>query len=119
MFKAFRLAALTTALVAVTTASIVAPMAASAAPAANDTTQFGAPVAPSNAQRHIMLTADTRYVNVDDGDTIEFQTAKGNFTWHFDTLVGESAFDLNKIAPAGTLSRNVTVYVGANPLYRG
>jgi hypothetical protein len=118
MFKAFRLAALTTALVAVTTASIVAPMSASAAPV-NGTTQFGEAVAPSNAQRHIMLTADTRYVNVDDGDTVEFQTAKGNFTWHFDTLVGESAFDLNKIAPAGTLPRDVTVYVGANPLYRG
>lgn len=115
MFKSIR----TAALIAATAASAIASATVSAAPAANDTAQYGAAVAPSNAQRQVVLTPDTPFVNVNDGDTVEFQTNNGNFTWHFDTLRGESAFDLEKIAPAGALTRKVTVYVGANPLYRG
>jgi hypothetical protein len=30
-----------------------------------------------------------------------------------------ASFDLSKIAPTGSIDHKVTVYVGANPVYRG
>jgi hypothetical protein len=112
MFNAIRTAAL-----AATLATTLA--AASTAFAANGTAEYGSAVAPSNAQRHIVIDANTPWVNVDNGDTVEFRSNGTSFTWHFDTLRNETAFDLSKIAPAGSVDHKVTVYVAANPLYRG
>lgn len=110
MFNAIRIAALTAALAAT---------ASGAFASTSGTAVYGKSVAPSNAQRLIALTPATAGVNVDNGDTVEFKTASGeSFTWHFDTLTGESAFNLAKIAPAGSVDPKVIVYVGANPLYR-
>jgi hypothetical protein len=113
MYNAIRIAALTT--------TLVTALATSSAAFANvqGPALYGAAVASSNAQRHIVITDDTRYVNVDNGDTIEFQINGASYTWHFDTLWNETAFDLSKIVPAGALNKPVTVYVAANPLYRG
>ncbi|MES2346749.1 MAG: CzcE family metal-binding protein [Pseudomonadota bacterium] len=111
MFNAIRIASLTAAL----TATLAAPTAF----AANGTAEYGSAVAPSNAQRHVVINANTPWVNVDNGDTVEFQSNGTSFTWHFDTLHDETAFDLSKIAPAGSVDHKVTVYVASNPLYRG
>ncbi|GJI91600.1 CzcE family metal-binding protein [Duganella hordei] len=111
MFNAIRIASLT--------AALTATLAASTAFAANGTAEYGSAVAPSNAQRHIVINASTPWVNVDNGDTVEFQSNGTSFTWHFDTLRDETAFDLSKIAPAGSVDHKVTVYVASNPLYRG
>ena len=110
MLNAIRMAALSAAL---------AVTASGAFASTSGTAIYGRAVPPSNAQRHIALTPATAGVNVDNGDTVEFKTADGeSFTWHFDTLTGESAFKLANIAPAGRVDPKVIVYVGANPLYR-
>lgn len=110
MFNAIRMTALVAALAAASTAAYANT---------SGTAAYGKAVAPANAQRTVTLTAATAGVNVDNGDTVEFRTASGDrFTWHFDTLTGESAFQLAKIAPAGSVDPKVVVYVGANPLYR-
>jgi plastocyanin len=110
MLNAIRMAAL---------AATLAAASAGAFASTAGTGAYGKAVAPANAQRQIALTPATSGVNVDNGDTVEFKTADGStFTWHFDTLVGESAFSLAKIAPAGSVDPKVIVYVGANPLYR-
>jgi endonuclease YncB( thermonuclease family) len=109
MFKALRTAIIATAFAAT----------ASGAHAAVDTKEFGMATSAANADRHIVIKPDTKWANVDDGDTVEFQVGGKSFTWHFATLRGESAFDLSKIAPEGIDVGNIIVYVGANPLYRG
>jgi endonuclease YncB( thermonuclease family) len=109
MFKALRTAIIATAFAAT----------ASGAHAAVDTKEFGMATSAANADRHIVIKPDTKWANVDDGDTVEFQVGGKSFTWHFATLRGESAFELSKIAPEGIDVRNIIVYVGANPLYRG
>jgi endonuclease YncB( thermonuclease family) len=113
MFNAIRIAALTT--------TLVTALATSSAAFANvqGPALYGAPVASSNADRQIVIKPDTKYANVNDGDTVEFQVDGKSFTWHFDTLRGESAFELSKIAPEGIDVGKIIVYVGANPLYRG
>jgi len=87
--------------------------------AATNTKEFGMATNAGSADRHVVIKADTKWVNIDDGDTVQFDVEGKSFTWHFDTLRGESAFDLSKIAPEGVDVGKVTVYVAANPLYRG
>lgn len=81
---------------------------------------YGAPAAASApvAQR-IVLTAATKSVNVNNGDTVEFVIDGKTFRWHFDTFNNETNFKLAKIAPAGIAADGITVYVGPNPTYRG
>lgn len=108
MFKALRITIIT------------ATLAAGAAHASvNPHPQFGMAAAPANADRHIVIKADTKWVNVDNGDTVTFEVDGKSFTWHFDTLHSEQAFDLAKIAPEGVNAGTATVYVASNPLYRG
>lgn len=69
--------------------------------------------------RVVTINADTKWVNVDNGDTVTFNVNGKTFTWQASTLHTEEAFDLAKIAPAGIDAGKVTVYVASNPLYRG
>ena len=109
MFKALR---------ATIIAAAIAGTASGAYAAAN-TKEFGMSSSAANADHHVVIKQDTKWVNIDDGDTVEFNVGDKSFTWHFDTLRGESAFELSKIAPEGIDVSKVIVYVGANPLYRG
>jgi hypothetical protein len=77
---------------------------------------LGSPAAGSFAQRTINLLPDTRYVNVEQGETIKFSSGGKTFTWNFDTL-GTPTFNLAKIAPKDINSGNIQVYVSRNPLY--
>jgi endonuclease YncB( thermonuclease family) len=90
-----------------------------AANTGNSTKEFGMATPAGSADRHVVIKPGAKWVNVDDGDTVEFNVEGKSFTWHFDTLHGESAFELSKIAPEGIDVSKVIVYVGANPLYRG
>jgi hypothetical protein len=85
----------------------------------NNAKEFGMASNAASADRHVVVKADTKWVNIDDGDTVQFDVDGKSFTWHFDTLRGESAFELSKIAPEGVDAGKVIVYVAANPLYRG
>jgi hypothetical protein len=80
--------------------------------------EYGNPAPAASAERHITITDTTKWVNLNDGDTVEFTLGERRFTWHFDTLNGAGAFDLSKIAPS-IMSGKVIVYLGANPLYQG
>ncbi|MFZ4878261.1 CzcE family metal-binding protein [Janthinobacterium sp. Mn2066] len=80
---------------------------------------YGTPVTTAAADRVINITADTKYVSVNNGETVQFKAGDKMFTWHFDTFPEEARFDLSKIAPAGFTAMPVRVYVASNPLYRG
>jgi len=101
-------------------AAITVTVATGAAQASvNPHPQFGMATQAGNADRHITINAGTKWVNVNNGDTVTFDIDGKSFTWHFDTLHSEEAFDLSKIAPEGVAAGMVTVYVASNPLYRG
>ena len=69
----------------------------------------------SAANRTIVITPGTEYVNVTGGETINFVVGGKSFAWTFD---GPSiAFNLDRAAPANTLDHKVMVYVAINPLY--
>lgn len=73
--------------------------------------------AMASGQRTVTITAATRWVNVTSGETVRFIAGSRSFTWHFQTGVTVSKFDLNLVAPAGMLPHALTVYVAPNPLY--
>jgi hypothetical protein len=105
---------------ALRTTIIAATLFTGAAHAAvNPNPQFGMAESNASADRQVTINANTKSVNVNNGDTVAFNVNGKTFTWHFDTLHAEEAFSLAKIAPAGIDLGNVTVYVGSNPLYRG
>ncbi|HEY8102506.1 MAG TPA: CzcE family metal-binding protein [Burkholderiaceae bacterium] len=71
---------------------------------------WGDPAPASAATRTIVIEPDTKYVNVEGGETITFISADKTFTWNF-APQGGSYFDLNKIAPQGALDHRVMVSV--------
>ena len=74
---------------------------------------WGSPVPVAEAQRSIVLTAETRWVNVNQGEVIRFVIGGSEFGWKFDGL-GTRSFDLQPLAPSGALARPVTVYVAGS-----
>ncbi|MDM0020831.1 CzcE family metal-binding protein [Variovorax saccharolyticus] len=72
---------------------------------------------PNQASRTIVITPATKYVNVADGEVVTFRSNDTAFTWYIDGPQGLYSFQLNTIAPSGTLDHAVTVYVAPNPLY--
>jgi hypothetical protein len=82
------------------------------------TADFGQSVPNATAARVISIDSSTKYVNVEDGETVQFEVQGQCFTWHFSTFPN-TAFDLRRIAPSGISVGAVEVYVASNPLYRG
>jgi hypothetical protein len=81
---------------------------------------FGEPAqAPSNeravytalAERTIAITGDTKWVNVNHYEVVRFTSNGREFTWYFDGVAQPRPFNLAEIAPAGFVTRSVTVYV--------
>ena len=93
--------------------------AAQAAAPSGTSADFGSAASTVAAERQIDLTAATKSVNVNDGETVRFTANGKSFTWHFDTYANQGAFDLSKIAPADVMVNGVHVYVAANPIYNG
>lgn len=110
MFKSIRATIIATAILA----------AAGAAHAASDQrAEYGMAAGTALADRVITVDTDTKWVNVNNGDTVAFNVNGKTFTWHFSTLRNESQLKLMNIAPEGVDTGKVVVYVGSNPLYRG
>lgn len=82
-------------------------------------TNYGSAANSGFADRVVTIKPGTKWVNVNNGETVEFNINGNTFTWHFDTLHAEDQFELEKIAPQGVGVGAVTVYVASNPLYRG
>jgi hypothetical protein len=98
-------------------AAAFAVPAFAAQPAASS--NYGTPVHAGQADREIRLDPATRWVNVQQNETVRFVVGGQNFTWRFDTL-GTPTFDLNQVAPAGMLGgAPITVYVAPDPHYIG
>ena len=70
----------------------------------------GTSVPAAQGQRTIVITADTRWVNVDYDEVIRFSLPNSEFGWKFDGP-GQHPVSLQVIAPQGAVSSPVTVYV--------
>ena len=96
--------------IAVAAAALTTSLVASAA---IPTYLLGDQALPDQALRTVVITPSTKYVNVTEGDVVNFVSNGKSFVWHFDgpeTI----AFDLNRVAPAGVLDHTVTAYVAPN-----
>jgi hypothetical protein len=92
-------------------AGMVASLAASAAVRAD---LLGDPSPANQAQRTIVITPTTKYVNVTEGDVVRFVVDGQTFVWNFDGSPDINSFPLNRVAPAGVLDHTVTAYVARN-----
>jgi hypothetical protein len=63
----------------------------------------------SVAERTIVITPQTKYINVTRGQVVKVKAGSQEFAWNFDGLA--QPFELNKIAPEGALDHSVRVYV--------
>ncbi|GGC57378.1 CzcE family metal-binding protein [Undibacterium terreum] len=83
--------------------------------AATGSDLLGEPAPADKATRTISIDANTRYVNVEGGETIRFEINGKAIAWVFDGSV--SSFDLERVMPNGLLDHKVMAYVSPNPLY--
>jgi hypothetical protein len=80
---------------------------------------LGEPAPPAAATQTIVISPDTRWVNVTGGDTVKFIVGDKEFAWNFSGAQSIPSFALNQIAPAGILNREVVAYVEIDPRYVG
>jgi hypothetical protein len=80
---------------------------------------YGHAAPETAAGRVITLDGDSKYVNVENGETVTMRVNGKAITWSFDTLPGITSFDLQTIAPQDVEAGAIRVYVADNPLYRG
>lgn len=78
---------------------------------ASTTKDFGEAATPTKTARTIPIKQDTSWVEVKDGETVNFAVNGQTFGWHFDGINTLSEIDLNKIAPNGALDHLVKVYI--------
>ena len=71
--------------------------------------RYGEAAGPADADRTIVIDANTRSVNVNHGEVVKFVANGQEFTWDFDGL--PQSFDLKQVAPQGTIDHNVRVYI--------
>ena len=64
---------------------------------------------PSAAQRTVVIDDKTKWITVEHDDVVRFLSNGQEFAWAFKGM--SSSFALNKVAPAGALDRDLTVYV--------
>ena len=73
---------------------------------------LGSPAQASAAQRTIVIDQKTRWITVERGEVVKFVTNGREFAWAFRAMA--SSFDLNRVAPAGILDRDLKVYIWPN-----
>jgi phosphate-selective porin len=105
------------ALIGLTSTAMMA--GAQAAGPSGTAADYGTLAPATAAARTIVINGDTKWVNVENGETVQFSVGGQTFTWNFSTFPGTTSFDLSKISPAGVQFGTVRVYVASNPLYRG
>ena len=70
---------------------------------------YGEPADATAAGRTIVVTPQTKYINVSRGEVVKLKVGSKEFAWDFDGLA--RPFELSKIAPEGALDHTVRVYV--------
>jgi plastocyanin len=118
MFKRITIVSKKSLLIVTGLAAACCGLAAHAADASPKAANYGEAVPAQAAERTIVIKPDTKYVNVDNGQTVTFVEGDKTFTWHFDTLRPSDDFELSAIAPQDFKGDNIEVYVATNPLYR-
>ena len=74
---------------------------------------YGEPASEGyTADRTVVVTPQTKYVNVARGETVKFKVGSQEFTWDFNGVA--HPFYLAKIAPEGALDHRVQVYVSSS-----
>lgn len=68
--------------------------------------------------RVIKLDAETKYINVHQGEIIQFVFQEKSFFWKFDTF-NRMSFEFGKIAPKDFANPKTMIYLDPNPLYTG
>jgi Heavy-metal resistance protein CzcE len=78
---------------------------------------YGQPSPVSGADHTIVITPDTRHVNVEGGQTVAFIVGDKQFAWNFFVAIPITNFPLNDVAPPGILDHPVQAYVAPDPRY--
>lgn len=78
---------------------------------------LGSSIPETAAEKTIEIHPETKWVNVDGGETYRFVIGDKAFGWAFDAPFGPSSFDLQRVAPPRLLNRPVTTYVKPDPKY--
>jgi hypothetical protein len=94
----------------------LAATVASAAPRSKPELK-GSPAPLAAAQRSVVISPNTKFVNVKGGEVVRFSVNDQAFAWNFAVGSNVSAIDLRQIAPPGLLERKVMVYVAPDLRY--
>lgn len=73
----------------------------------------------AQGERNIEINANTRAVNVTNGETVSFTVGGQHFTYAFNAWDTIGAIDLSAIAPKDVTVPAVRVYIARNPLSQG
>ena len=71
--------------------------------------------ADSQVDKVVNVDANTRWVNVVQNENVKFIVGSKTFAWHFQSP--RPSVNLKDIAPAGTVDRNVVVYLTPDLTY--
>jgi hypothetical protein len=104
----------------IATAAATVADASTACPARQPVSYLGNPApAQAGADKVIVITDKTTFVNVTGGSTVQFIVGERSFKWNFENGVAHvMPFDLQRIAPKGLLDHAIKVYVSEDPLYQ-
>ena len=80
---------------------------------------LGDPAPAPVATRTVHITPDTKYVNINGGEIVNFIAGDKSFAWSFNASQYPSAFDLKAIAPSGWVSQPIVAYIAPNPINLG
>jgi hypothetical protein len=78
---------------------------------------WGSPAPAAAATKTIVVTPETKFVNLIGGDIVRFVVGDKSFTWSFDGAYFPAAIDISKVSN-GLLQRPLMAYVEANPMYQ-
>jgi hypothetical protein len=98
---------------AAVTAILVSASAAISAHAASMPNFIGQLVQTESADRTIVVDANTRHVNVTQGEKVKFVVSGREFVVAFDGIAQD--IDLGELAPRGVLDHPVLTHVDAGP----
>lgn len=79
---------------------------------------YGAAAPASAAERVVDINAQTRKIQVTNGETVTFNINGKQFTWKFDVYFGEGVVDLAFILPQDLHADGVKVYIAESPQFR-
>jgi hypothetical protein len=81
----------------------------------NGKAAYGVAAPTASADYKLAVTPGKKWLNVNDGDTVEFDVGDKEFTWHFDTRRDPTELPLSAITPAGIDAGVTRVFVSKDP----